>query len=60
MDDDFVAGHPAPIPTVEERTPAERLARIVKDLDQLAREFDGTPLATRCADAAAVLRQGPP
>lgn len=58
MSDNFEQTHPAPIPVVEERTPSQRIDLIVKDLQQLAKEFDGTPIATACVDAMVVLEDG--
>lgn len=55
--DALQATHPAPIPIVEERTKEQRLAHVMRELEQLAEEYDETPFATRCARALEVLQQ---
>lgn len=49
--------HQAPIPIVPERTKEQRIAAVMHELEQLAKEYDETPFATRCARALEVLQQ---
>lgn len=60
MNDDFVSTHPTPpgVPVVEERTPYQRMDRITADLEQLAKEYDESPIATWCLRAAEALVEG--